>query len=101
MYKELVEAYNEAGRWRRMPPDVVIRSHRHRQFEIRIATKSGYGISLITPAWQLKTPFVYKQTLGRATLPQLGGYVIRAGDEDHIYTRFLVQTISNDDTEIL
>ncbi len=54
VYKEMVEAFNEAGRWRDEPPDVVVRSHRHRQFETRIATKKGYGISLVTPGWQLK-----------------------------------------------
>lgn len=99
VYKELVEAYNEAGRWKKRPPDVVIRSHRHRQFEIKIATEGGYGMSIVTPSWQLKTPFVYKQTLGRATLPQIGGYLIRSGDEDHIYTRFKVFTIDNNNKE--
>ena len=90
VYKELVEAYNEAGRWGEEPPDVVVRSHRHRQFETRVPTKKGYGISLVTPAWQLKTPFVWRGALGRTGTPQIGGYLIRTGSVDGIYTRFKV-----------
>jgi len=93
VYKEMVEAFNEAGRWRHEPPDVIVRAHRHRQFETRIATKKGYGISIVTPGWQLKTPFVYRLASGRASTPQIGGYLIRAGDEDEVYTRFFVKKL--------
>lgn len=101
VYKELVEAFNEAGRWGDRPPDVVVRSHRHRQMEIRIPTKRGYGIVFTTPAWQLKTPFTYKLGLGRASTPQIGGYLIREGDEDMIYTRFKVWKIERSKTEVI
>lgn len=101
VYKELVEAYTEAGRWLNEPPDMVVRSHRHRQFEIKIATKKGYGVSLVTPSWQLKTPFVYKLGLGRSSQPQMGGYLIRVGDEDGLYTRFKVWDIERPKTEII
>jgi len=90
VYKELVEAFNEAGRWNDQPPDVCVRSHRHRQFEVRIATEKGYGISLVTPSWQLKTPFVWRLPSGRASTPQIGGYLIRHGNEDDVFTRFKV-----------
>ena len=93
VYKEMVEAFVEAGRWNEKPPDIVVRSHRHRQFETRIATKNGYGISLVTPAWQLKTPLVHRLPQGRASTPQMGGYLIRSGDEDSVYTRFKVWKI--------
>lgn len=93
VYKELVEAFNEAGRWQDSPPDVIVRSHRHRQMEVRIPTKKGYGISLVTPGWQLKTPFTYKMGVGRSTTPQIGGYLIRSGNTDHIYTRFKIWKI--------
>jgi len=93
VYKEMVEAFNEAGRWNEKPPDVIVRSHRHRQFETRVATKNGYGISLVTPAFQLKTPLVYRLPQGKASTPQCGGYLIRAGDEDSIFTRFKVWKI--------
>jgi hypothetical protein len=99
VYKEMVEQFVEAGRWDDLPPDVIVRSHRHRQFETRIATKTGYGISLVTPGWQLKTPFVHKLPGGRASTPQLGGYLIRCGDEDQIFTRFKVWRISRSKTE--
>ena len=84
--KELSEAYAEAGRWRNEPPDVVVRSHRHRHCEVRVPTSLGYGISFCTAGWQLKTPFVYKIPGGRYTTPQVGGSLIRQGDED-LYTR--------------
>jgi hypothetical protein len=86
-HKELVEAYNESGRWGDEPPDVVVRSHRHRHYEIRLATQKGMAISTITPGWQLKTPHVWKGTLGRTGTPQIGGILIRSGDEDPVYTR--------------
>jgi len=90
VFKEMVEAFNEAGRWDERPPDIVVRSHRHRQFETRIATNNGYGISLVTPAWQLKTPLVHRIPQGRASTPQVGGYLIRAGTDDSVFTRFKV-----------
>lgn len=90
VYKELVEAFNEAGRWKDEPPDVVVRSHRHRQFEVTIATEKGMGKSIVTPGWQLKTPFTYRMASGRASTPQVGGYVLRTGDGDEIYSRFHV-----------
>lgn len=99
VYKELIEAYTEAGRWLEEPPDLVVRSHRHRQFEIKIATRKGYGMSIVTPAWQLKTPFVHRLAMGRSSQPQVGGYLIRIGDEDGLYTRFKVWDIERPKTE--
>jgi hypothetical protein len=84
--KELTESYAEAGRWRREPPDVVVRSHRHRHLEVRVPTNLGYGISFCTAGWQLNTPFTYRTAGGRITTPQIGGSLIRQGDED-LYTR--------------
>jgi len=93
VFKELIEAYNHAGRWRKRPPDVVVRSHRHRAIEIRIPTRQTYGISCCSPGWQLKTPFTYRLLSGRASTPQVGGYLIRHGSKDMIYTRFKVWDI--------
>jgi hypothetical protein len=101
VWKEMVEAYTESGRWLQEPPDMVVRSHRHRQFEIKTATKKGYGMSIVTPSWQLKTPFVYKLGMGRSSQPQMGGYLIRVGDEDGLYTRFKVWDIERPKTEVL
>lgn len=94
LHKELVEAYNEAGRFGNRPPDCVVRSHRHRQFEEKLSSKNGYAIAFITPSWQLKIPFVYKVALGRSSTPQIGGYLIRCGDEDPLYTRFWVKSMA-------
>jgi len=101
VYKEMVEAFNEAGRWNETPPNIIVRSHRHRQFETRISTSAGYGISLVTPGWQLKTPFVYRLASGRSSTPQIGGYLIRLGDEDGAYTRFKVFKVGRSKEVIL
>jgi hypothetical protein len=82
VHKELAEAYVEAGRWGDEPPQVVVRSHRHRNYECRMPCKAGYAMALVTPAWQLKTPFTYKIPGGRIAQPQIGGCVVRMGDEE-------------------
>lgn len=83
VYKELVEAFVQAGRFGDRPPDVIIRGHRHRHFK----TQVGNRWSEIVPGWQLKTPYVYRLTSGRASPPQFGGIVIRSGKDDPIYSR--------------
>lgn len=90
LHKEMVESFVESGRWGDEPPQVIVRSHRHRHFETRIAVAGGYGIATITPAWQLKTPFTWKIPGARLSQPQLGGVLIRAGDEE-LHTRFFVR----------
>lgn len=82
VHKELVEEFVEAGRWRRQPPDCIVRSHRHRHIETSISTgtdsgETGRAIALVTPAWQGKTPFVWKIPGGRTSTPQFGGVLIR------------------------
>lgn len=80
--KELTESYAEAGRWLDTPPDVIARSHRHRNIEVRIPTRLGYGIAFVTAGWQLKTPFTYRIPGGRIATPQIGGSLIRQGPHD-------------------
>jgi len=89
--RELAEAYTEAGRWRRQPPDVLIRGHRHRHIEVRVPTALGYGIAFTCPAWQLKTPYTYRVAGARQAMPQIGGSVVRQGDTD-LYTRHWVRS---------
>lgn len=100
VYKELVEAFVEAGRWNEKPPSVIVRSHRHRQFETRIAINDGYGIALVTPGFQLKTPFVHRLLSGRASTPQIGIYLLRYGSDDGLYTRFKIWRIERSNTVI-
>lgn len=98
--KELSEMFQEAGRWGERPPDIVIRSHRHRHFKIEMSTSRGYGICEVTPGWQLKTPFVYKIPGGRISTPQFGGIFIRQGDEEH-YTRSRVWNITRPEVVVI
>lgn len=93
LMRELAEAYVEAGRWNNEPPDVVIRSHRHRNAEVRIQTHKGFCTVATTPGWQLKTPFTYKIAGARQTLPQIGGSIVICGPED-IYTRHKVWNLT-------
>lgn len=92
--KELVESYLERGRWGERVPSVIARAHRHRQCEVRMASEHGYCIAFVNPGWQLPTPWLYRQALGRVSSTQVGGYLIRCGDEDEVYTRFSVKTIT-------
>lgn len=101
VYKEYIESLTDSARWKNDPPDVIVRSHRHRAFETRVPTAEGYGISLVTPAWQLKTPFTFRIPLGRSSMPQIGGVVIRTGDEDAIFTRSKVWNIERPKEEII
>jgi hypothetical protein len=97
VYKELVENFVEAGRWGLEPPDIVVRSHRHRSLEVRIPTKNGYGCSVVSAGWQLKTPFVYRIS-ARNTAPQIGGLLISQGDQE-LYTRSKVWTLDRPKVE--
>jgi len=97
--RELAEEYTEAGRHRRRPPDVVIRSHRHRAIQIIIPTDTGLGISMTTPGWQLKTPFVYRVAGARVSMPQIGGCLVRQGDEE-LHTRIFYRSIGRPRTEV-
>lgn len=92
VHKETVESFVESGRWGDAPPEVIVRSHRHRYIEVRIASTNGYTSSVVTPAWQLKTPFTYRIPGARLSQPQIGGIVIRVGDED-LHTRARVWRI--------
>lgn len=96
---ELSELFTESGRWGDIVPDVVVRSHRHRNIAVRIPTRHGYGIAFTTPAWQLKTPFAYKVAGARTTTPQIGGSFIRVGDED-IFDRHRVWNIPRPKREV-
>ena len=92
VHKELNESFVEAGRWGDTPPQVIVRSHRHRFIETRIAGKDGYYSSVVTPGWQLKTPFAHKIPGARVSQPQIGGIAIRLGDEE-LHTRSKVWRI--------
>jgi hypothetical protein len=99
VHKELVESYVEASRWGEKPPDIVVRSHRHRYFETMFATARGRGRGVVTPGWQAKTPFAYKIAGGRQAQPQFGGIVIIESPGGELYTRSKVWTLGREDAE--
>jgi len=99
VHKELAEAFYEAGRWGERPPDVVVRAHRHRFFKTELPAKSGRATSIVTPAWQGKTPFTYKIAGGRQAVPQIGGIILRSGDEEVLYTRHWVRNFKRPNAE--
>lgn len=80
LHKELVESYTEAARWGDEPPQVIVRSHRHRYLQTIMETAKGPAIAVVTPAWQLKTPFTYKIPGARLSQPQIGLIVLRVSD---------------------
>jgi len=98
--RELAEAYVEAGRWGDETPDVVVRSHRHRNVEVRVQTHKGFATCCTTPGWQLKTPFAYRIAGARQAMPQIGGTLVRCGDED-IYTRHKVWSLKRPTVETI
>ena len=97
--KELIEAYNEAGRWHERPPDCVVRSHRHRAFLISIPAANGQAYSCVTPGWQLKTPFVWRVGMGRSSQPQIGGLIIRENTAGDFYVVSRTWTMKRSKTE--
>lgn len=86
---ELTAEFVEAGRWGRQPPDFIVRSHRHRSIAVDIDSARGYAAAIVTPAWQGRTPFAYKIPGARLAEPQFGGIVIRRGDEENYYRRWV------------
>ena len=95
---ELAASYVEAARWRERPPDVIVRSHRHRSIELRIPTAYGNGIAIVTPGWQGKSSFAYKIAGARLSPPQFGGCLIRRG-KAHLYVLSKVWTVDRGEPE--
>jgi hypothetical protein len=84
---ELTAEYVEAARWGHEPPDFIVRSHRHRSIAVDMNSSKGYAAAIVTPAWQGKTPFVFKVPGARLSEPQFGGVCIRQGEEEMYYRR--------------
>lgn len=92
VHKETVEMYVESGRWGDDSPAVLVRSHRHRCIEVRVPSRHGWSSCIVTPAWQLKTPFAHKIPGARVSQPQIGLVAVRLGDEE-LHTRAFVKRI--------
>lgn len=99
--KELTEEWNEAARWGRPAPDVIVRSHRHRNYKLEVPTRNGMGYAVVTPGWQLKTPFTWRIAGGRLAEPQFGGVLIRMSDEGEFYVRAKVWSLERTEPETI
>lgn len=100
VYRELVESFVEAARWKERPPDVIVRSHRHRHFVVEVATGNGKATSVVTPAWQGKTPFAHRIAGARQSQPQFGGIILTwSRKERFIYERHRVWRLDRPEAE--
>ncbi len=97
VHKELVEMFIEASRWGNRPPDVMVRSHRHRSIKISIPTDNTMAQAVVTPCWQGKTPFAWKIPGARLATPQFGGISIHWNDK-MVFTREKIWTVSRSQT---
>lgn len=95
---ELATAYVEAGRWNREPPDFVVRSHRHRSIKVTLPARNGQAAAITTPAWQGKTPWLFRVPGARMSEPQIGGILVRQGDEV-FYTKEWVKSFDRSTEE--
>jgi hypothetical protein len=77
--REMVSGLVEAAQWGRPLPSVFVRSHRHRFIPVSIPTDTGRIWSVITPGWQLRTPFV--ERIDRMRMPHIGGVVFKVEDK--------------------
>ena len=65
---------------------------------MKIPARHGQAAGIVTPAWQGKTPFVWKVPGARLSEPQIGGILIRQGDEV-FYTQEWVKTFDRSPEE--
>lgn len=93
VHKELTEMFIEAARWGHRPPDVMVRSHRHRLIKISIPTNNTMAQAVVTPCWQGKTPFAWKIPGARLATPQFGGIVVSCANPKVVFTREKVWTV--------
>jgi hypothetical protein len=98
VHKELTESFNEAARWGRQPPSIIVRSHRHRHIQTVMPWINGEARAVVTPAWQGKTPFAWKIPGARLSEPQFGGVLIRKS-HGRLFADAKVWTIARSNTE--
>lgn len=91
LQREVTNHYVEVGKWGDKPYSMLVRSHRHTHDEVTHRSNRGKVTVTTTPAWQLKTPFVYR-IAARMAQPEIGGLVIRLAD-DELFTRPFVKRI--------
>lgn len=98
--RELAESMIESAKWGERHPDVIVRGHRHRCMQIAVPTARTQAHVVITPGWQLKTPFTSRVMGGRVSQPQFGGAVIRWSETHReLFVRTWVRSLSREEPE--
>jgi hypothetical protein len=77
--------YGAAGEWGFKPPTIMIRNHAHDYVEV----KRPNCRVVVCPAWQLKSDWMWGKDT--ASLPIIGGLVIKQGDEG-VHIREFIRT---------
>lgn len=77
--RELINGLIEASQWGQPMPRIIVRSHRHRFVPVEIPSIYGPLRCVVTPAWQLKTPYVEK--VDRMRMPHIGGIILKCEDK--------------------
>jgi len=99
-HREYIEFCGDAGQWNRRAPQLIVRSHRHRHCKPTSSGAWGDSGAVVTPGWQLKTPFVHRIMGGRASEPQIGGIVVRAGSRLGLYVAAYVYQMERPEVEV-
>jgi hypothetical protein len=76
--RELIATLIESAQWGRPIPHIVVRSHRHRYTRVPVPTEAGDIECVVTPSWQLKTPYAWK--VDRTRMPHIGIILILIED---------------------
>lgn len=98
--RELAESMIEGSRWGERFPDVVVRGHRHRCIHVSVPTKNTEAHVIVTPAWQLRTPFTFRVLGGRVSQPQFGGVVLRwSPKHNELFVRKWVRSLAREAPE--
>ena len=78
LQRQIALSYVNSGRWGDEPPVMFVRSHRHQCSWVGEPCSHGIVTCIVTPAWQLKTPYVHRLSL--MAEPEYGGIILFAGD---------------------
>ena len=84
--RELTNLFTESGQWNKPPPYMAVRSHRHRYCQVTLPADFGETTCIVTPAWQLHTPFCRR--LSNPRVPQIGGICISPHGDELIAQKF-------------
>lgn len=99
-HREYIEFCSDAGLWGRPVPQLLVRAHRHRYCKPLGAGIQGECGCVVSPGWQLKTPYVHRLMGGRASEPQIGGLVIRMGGRLGLYVAAYVYQMERPAAEV-